>query len=39
MWLSVQFCLVWFLANVFSNASLQYTTVTSSTILSSTSGA
>jgi len=39
IWLSVQFCLLWFLANVSSNASLQFTTVTSSTILSSTSGA
>jgi hypothetical protein len=38
MALSVQFCLVWFLANVFTNASLQHTTVTSSTILSATSG-
>ena len=36
--LSLQFCGIWFLANVFTNASLQYTTVTSSTILSSTSG-
>ncbi|KAI9255466.1 hypothetical protein BY458DRAFT_520088 [Sporodiniella umbellata] len=36
--LSVQFCLLWFLANYVTNASLSYTSVTSSTILSSTSG-
>ena len=35
--LSFQFCLLWFLANYFIGASLQFTTVASSTILTSTS--
>lgn len=35
--LSSQFCVLWFLANVLSNASLSYTSVASSTILTSTS--
>lgn len=36
--LSVQFCMLWFLANYFALACLQYTTVGSTTILTSTSG-
>lgn len=36
--LSFQFCLLWFLANYFAMACLQYTTVGSTTILTSTSG-
>ncbi|KAI9284554.1 hypothetical protein BC943DRAFT_65045 [Umbelopsis sp. AD052] len=36
--LSLTFCIVWFLANWSTNASLAYTTVGSSTILSSMSG-
>ncbi|KAK4502548.1 hypothetical protein PRZ48_005973 [Zasmidium cellare] len=35
--LSLEFCLLWFLANYFVAACLQYTTVASSTILTSTS--
>ncbi|KAF2126678.1 hypothetical protein P153DRAFT_425191 [Dothidotthia symphoricarpi CBS 119687] len=35
--LSLEFCLVWFLANYFAAACLEYTTVASSTILASTS--
>lgn len=35
--LSSQFCVLWFLANLFSNASLSFTSVGSSTILTSTS--
>jgi len=37
MRLSAEFCLLWFIANYFSNYCLEYTTVPSSTILSSTS--
>lgn len=36
--LSLQFCMLWFLANYFALACLQYTTVGSTTILTSTSG-
>lgn len=36
--LSLEFCILWFLANYTTNSSLAYTTVGSSTILSSTSG-
>ncbi|KAG1048596.1 hypothetical protein G6F43_009023 [Rhizopus delemar] len=36
--LSLTFCFLWFLANYTTNASLAYTSVTSSTILSSMSG-
>jgi len=36
--LSLTFCIIWFLANWSTNASLAYTTVGSSTILSSMSG-
>ncbi|KKK23581.1 hypothetical protein ARAM_001327 [Aspergillus rambellii] len=36
--LSFEFCLLWFLANYFALACLQYTTVGSTTILTSTSG-
>ncbi|KAJ5697621.1 hypothetical protein N7488_011305 [Penicillium malachiteum] len=36
--LSFQFCLLWFTANYFAMACLQYTTVGSTTILTSTSG-
>ncbi|KAJ6005901.1 hypothetical protein N7451_003845 [Penicillium sp. IBT 35674x] len=36
--LSFQFCLLWFTANYFAMACLQYTTVSSTTILTSTSG-
>ncbi|KAH8705080.1 hypothetical protein BGW36DRAFT_366771 [Talaromyces proteolyticus] len=36
--LAAQFCLLWFLANYFALACLQYTTVGSTTILTSTSG-
>ncbi|EER25035.1 hypothetical protein CPC735_016360 [Coccidioides posadasii C735 delta SOWgp] len=36
--LSLQFCLLWFAANYFAYACLQYTTVGSTTILTSTSG-
>ncbi|PYI27042.1 hypothetical protein BP00DRAFT_498323 [Aspergillus indologenus CBS 114.80] len=36
--LSLQFCLLWFTANYFAMACLQYTTVGSTTILTSTSG-
>lgn len=35
--LSAQFCILWFLANLTTNASLAYTSVASQTILSSTS--
>jgi solute carrier family 35 protein F5 len=35
--LALEFCLLWFLANYFAAACLEYTTVASSTILSSTS--
>lgn len=35
--LSLEFCILWFLANYFAAACLEYTTVASSTILSSTS--
>lgn len=35
--LSAQFCVLWFLANLVTNASLSYTSVASQTILSSTS--
>lgn len=37
MKLSLQFCILWFLANFCSNAALIYTNVASSTIISSTS--
>ncbi|KAL2048100.1 hypothetical protein N7G274_000011 [Stereocaulon virgatum] len=36
-WLSFEFCILWFLANYFVAACLEYTTVASATILSSTS--
>ncbi|KAN0080484.1 hypothetical protein V8E54_003688 [Elaphomyces granulatus] len=36
--LSFQFCMLWFIANYFASACLQYTTVGSTTILVSTSG-
>ncbi|KAI8642321.1 hypothetical protein BD408DRAFT_416617 [Parasitella parasitica] len=36
--LSLEFCILWFIANYTTNASLAYTTVGSSTILSSMSG-
>ncbi|KAI9045176.1 DMT family transporter [Aspergillus affinis] len=36
--LSFEFCMLWFLANYFAMACLQYTTVGSTTILTSTSG-
>lgn len=36
-WLSLEFCLLWFLANYFIAACLEYTSVASSTILASTS--
>ena len=36
--LSLTFCILWFCANYSTNASLAYTSVGSSTILSSTSG-
>lgn len=36
-WLSLEFCLLWFLANYFVAGCLEYTTVASSTILTSTS--
>ena len=36
--LALKFCLLWFLANYFSNAALQYTNVPSFTIISSMSG-
>ena len=36
-WLSFEFCILWFLANYFIAACLEYTTVASSTILASTS--
>ncbi|ANZ76581.1 BA75_03351T0 [Komagataella pastoris] len=36
--LSLQFCLLWYLSNLVTNASLKYTTVANQTILSSTSG-
>ncbi|CAG7998810.1 unnamed protein product [Penicillium olsonii] len=36
--LSVQFCLLWFTANYFAMSCLQFTTVASTTILTSTSG-
>ncbi|KAJ5337883.1 hypothetical protein N7452_004611 [Penicillium brevicompactum] len=36
--LSVQFCLLWFTANYFAMGCLQFTTVASTTILTSTSG-
>ncbi|KAJ9376130.1 hypothetical protein DTO063F5_8973 [Paecilomyces variotii] len=36
--LSFEFCLLWFMANYFAMACLQYTTVGSTTILTSTSG-
>ncbi|KAG8530348.1 uncharacterized protein KY384_004850 [Bacidia gigantensis] len=37
-WLSLEFCILWFLANYFVAACLEYTTVASSTVLASTSG-
>ena len=37
VWLSFEFCILWFLANYFVAACLEYTTVASSTILTSTS--
>lgn len=37
MKLSLEFCMLWFLANYFAAACLEYTTVASSTILASTS--
>jgi solute carrier family 35 protein F5 len=36
-WLSLEFCLLWFIANYFVAACLKYTSVASSTILTSTS--
>jgi solute carrier family 35 protein F5 len=36
--LSLEFCLLWFVANYFVSACLKYTSVASSTILTSTSG-
>lgn len=36
--LSLEFCILWFIANYTTNASLAYTTVGSSTILASMSG-
>jgi len=36
--LSLEFCILWFIANYITNASLAYTTVGSSTILASMSG-
>jgi hypothetical protein len=36
--LSLAFCIIWFLANYTTNASLAYTSVGSSTILASMSG-
>lgn len=36
-WLSLEFCLLWFIANYFVAACLEYTSVASSTILTSTS--
>lgn len=38
VYLGLFFCFIWFFANYTSNAGLQYTSVSSSTILSSTSG-
>ncbi|KAI7885022.1 thiamine-repressible mitochondrial transport protein THI74 [Lichtheimia hyalospora FSU 10163] len=38
MYLALSFCFLWFVANYATNASLAYTSVGSSTILSSTSG-
>ncbi|CDH56923.1 yml018c-like protein [Lichtheimia corymbifera JMRC:FSU:9682] len=38
MYLALSFCFLWFIANYVTNASLAYTSVGSSTILSSTSG-
>ncbi|KAI7569833.1 hypothetical protein KC343_g3174 [Hortaea werneckii] len=37
-WLSLEFCFIWFIANYFVAACLEYTTVASSTILTSTAG-
>ncbi|GAB1743725.1 hypothetical protein NU219Hw_g647t1 [Hortaea werneckii] len=37
-WLSLEFCFIWFIANYFIAACLEYTTVASSTILTSTAG-
>jgi len=36
-WLSLEFCMLWFLANYFASACLEYTSVASVTILTSTS--
>ncbi|KAK0719796.1 hypothetical protein B0H67DRAFT_574222 [Lasiosphaeris hirsuta] len=36
-WLSLEFCMLWFLANYFASACLEYTSVGSATILTSTS--
>ena len=36
-WLSLEFCMLWFLANYFASACLEYTSVGSVTILTSTS--
>lgn len=36
-WLSLEFCMLWFLANYFASACLEYTSVSSVTILTSTS--
>ncbi|KAK0752377.1 hypothetical protein B0T18DRAFT_318523 [Schizothecium vesticola] len=36
-WLSLEFCMLWFLANYFASACLEYTSVASATILTSTS--
>jgi solute carrier family 35, member F5 len=37
VWLSLQFCMIWFFGNYFASACLQYTSVGSTTILTSTS--
>ncbi|KAK1754769.1 hypothetical protein QBC47DRAFT_225792 [Echria macrotheca] len=37
-WLSLEFCMLWFVANYFASACLEYTSVGSATILTSTSG-
>jgi len=36
-WLSLEFCMLWFLANYFASSCLEYTSVASATILTSTS--
>ena len=36
-WLALEFCLLWYIANYFVSACLEYTTVSSGTILTSTS--